>query len=375
MNNHKKYDLSIVGTVGIPAAYGGFETLAEQLTRRMSGRRSIQVFCTGRRQPDPRARLKSASGADLNYVEWDANGWQSIPYDFVSLWRAAGDTRTILVLGVSGCMLLPLLRMLWPKTRIVTNVDGLEWKRQKWGRIARTVLRVSEWFAVNFSHAVIADNQGILEHIASTYQRSSYLIAYGGDQSPPKSSVIPMLENEPASDTRFNAGSYFFGVCRIESENNIAEILRAFSETPEAHLVMVGNWQISEYARQLHARYRDVPNIELLDPIYCQSRLLALRTNAKAYIHGHSAGGTNPSLVEAMHAGMAVIAFDVAYNRHTTHDQAIYWRDSSALADVMRMTAGPILKDIARRMAAIARERYTWHTVTQQYEAILFPEH
>lgn len=372
MSGRPVYDLAIVGTVGLPAAYGGFETLAEQLAQRLSHQHTVQVFCTGKGYPDINARPLRASGADLSYVEWDANGWQSIPYDFVSLWRAARQTRTILVLGVSGCLLLPVVRLLWPRTRIVTNVDGLEWKRQKWGALARAVLRVSEWAAVRFSHAVVADNQGICEHIATTYRRQSHLIAYGGDQAATLSAGDAAAHGRPLRDTRFAPVSYFLGVCRIEPENHIAEILAAFFNTPQANLVLVGNWGASDYAQRLRNQYSDVHNIELKDPIYDQVRLQQLRASARAYIHGHSAGGTNPSLVEAMHAGMPVLAYNVHYNRHTTHNQAIYWQDSCELAQHLRDVTTETLRRMAGCMAQIAQLHYTWSVVTQQYADILF---
>lgn len=376
MSSRRVYDLSIVGTVGLPAAYGGFETLAEQLSLRLSTQKSVQVFCTGKRQPDKLSRPQSASGAALTYVEWDANGWQSMPYDFISLWRAARQTKTILVLGVSGGLLLPIIRLLWPQTRIVTNVDGLEWKRQKWGPFARFVLKASEWSAAAFSHAIVADNQGIREHITKTYKRESSLIAYGGDQAGQLVQTLNVKTDiTSASDTDFESGTYFFSVCRIEPENNIAEILSAFAKTPEAQLVLVGNWNVSDYAKQLRNRYSGAANMELKDPIYDQERLYVLRTQAKAYLHGHSAGGTNPSLVEAMHAGMPVIAYDVDYNRHTTHNKAIYWLDAATLAARIRNTTDAELDEIAQHMTTIASQHYTWSVVTQQYADILFPDH
>lgn len=375
MSTRQVYDLSIIGTVGLPATYGGFETLAEQLTLRLSGQRSIQVFCTGKRHPDKLTRPQTASGATLTYVEWDANGWQSMPYDFVSLWRAARHTKTILVLGVSGCLLLPLVRLLWPQTRIVTNVDGLEWRREKWGGLARVVLRVSEWSAAAFSHAIVADNQSIREHIAKSYQRQSSLIAYGGDQALLlKKATNASSDINSLSDIRFEAGTYFFSVCRIEPENQIAEILSAFAQTPGANLVLVGNWNVSDYARRLRKLHHAMPNIELKDPIYEQAHLHELRACAKAYVHGHSAGGTNPSLVEAMHAGLPVIAYDIDYNRHTTHNQAIYWHDALELTERIRHTSESVLCATAVHMSAIARQHYTWSVVTKQYAEILFPE-
>ncbi|HXF93567.1 MAG TPA: DUF1972 domain-containing protein [Nitrospiraceae bacterium] len=360
------YDLSIVGTVGLPASYGGFETLAEHLVLHFAQRYHVQVFCTSKRRQD---RPLQYLGADLSYVSLDANGWQSICYDIVSLWRAGRRTRTLLVLGVSGCIFLPIIRLIAPRVRIVTHIDGLEWKRRKWGHIARAVLHLSERIAVRYSHAVIADNQAIREYVDHAYGIGSYLIAYGGDNGSEGD-----LASRVSLDTSFTPGTYFLTVCRIEPENNIAEILEAFQQTPGQRLVIVGNWSASNFSRQLRQRYRTLPNIELLDPIYDRARLAVLRHGARAYVHGHSAGGTNPSLVEAMSAGMAVLAFDVKYNRYTTNDEAIYWKSSAELARIVSTVSEEELKKNGGKMFEYAKHAYTWAKVVAQYEAVLFPK-
>lgn len=358
------FELTIIGTAGLPARYGGFETLADELTSRLAARHRLCIYCTRK----GRAEFPTSyRGATLAYLGLDANGWQSIPYDIVSLWRAAFVTRTVLVLGVSGCLFLPVLRLVAPRLRIVTNIDGLEWKRKKWGLLARAVLRASEWAAVRFSHEVIADNQGIQDHVMSSYGRSAHLIPYGGDNHrPARPSDVPR-------DTVFAPGSYFFGVCRIEPENNIHHMLAAFRQTPTRQLVLVGNWNISAYSRDLRTRHADAANIQLADPIYDQARLARLRIEAIAYIHGHSAGGTNPSLVEAMMAGAAVIAYDVNYNRYSTEGRARYWKTAADLARAVSSLTEQELREDAEAMREIARRRYTWETVSQKYKSLLFP--
>jgi glycosyltransferase involved in cell wall biosynthesis len=363
-----RHDLAVVGTVGLPAGYGGFETLAEQLTLRLAARHRFLVFCSRKgRAACPPTHL----GAELAYVDLDANGWQSIFYDFVGLWRAARTARTILVLGVSGCLLLPLVRWWRPSARIVTNIDGVEWKRQKWGLLARAVLRWSERSAVRFSHAVIADNEGIRQHVRERYGREASLIAYGGDTAVPASTPA-----RPAGtrDTRFAAAGYFLAICRIEPENHIAEMLEAFAGAPHQRLVIVGNWQASRYGSGLRAAYGGHTNIQLLDPIYDAQRLQVLRREALACVHGHSAGGTNPSLVEAMSMGMAVLAFDVSYNRFTTHQQAAYWSDPASLGRLVAASTPAQLAANAKAMGELAQSHYTWAKIASQYEALLFAE-
>lgn len=364
------YDLSIVGTVGIPSNFGGFETLAEQLSKNLSRHWSILVFCSNKRYLNREIGQDSLYGVDLNYVDWDANGWQSMPYDCVSIWRAASRSNTILILGVSGAPLIPIVRLLWPKVRIVTNIDGIEWKRTKWNLVIRILLLFFEAIAVRFSHVVIVDNQGIQEHVTKTYGRATSLVAYGGDQA--------LLDRENinssiSSETLYDSGTYYFAVCRIEPENHIEEILEAFNQTHQARLILVGNWDTSSYSKKLRIRYSGIANIQLKDPIYDQQRLRKLRASARAYIHGHSAGGTNPSLVEAMHSGLPIFAFDVNFNRYTTYNQALYWSDVAGLSFLLSKVNEHTLIRIGRQMVKIASDQYTWSSISEQYSGILFP--
>jgi len=361
------FDYAIVGIVGLPARYGGFETLADHLVRRLGDSRRILVYCSGK---PPASLPLEYHGATLEYLPWDANGWQSMVYDGLAMLKSARRCHTVLVLGVSGCLFLPLIRLLSPRARIVTNIDGIEWKRQKWGRVARLVLRLSESVAIRLSHVVIADNRGIQDYVAEEYGRSSALIPYGGDnigQEQPSQSALA------ARSTRFEPGWYFLTVCRIEPENHIAEILQAFTQVPHRPLVMVGNWGVSAYGSELRARFAAVPNIELLDPIYDIQRLTRLRSEALAYVHGHSAGGTNPSLVEAMHAGLAVLARDVVYNRHTMANLGWYWQSPEELARLLAQVDPDEIASVAAQLRQYAHEHYTWEAVSRAYANVLDP--
>jgi glycosyltransferase involved in cell wall biosynthesis len=361
----EEFDVAIIGIVGLPARYGGFETLAEQLVHRLAARCRMLVYCSAPQQGAPPTDYR---GARLEYLRWKANGWQSVVYDAIALWRAAPRCRTLLVLGVSGCLLLPLLRWRFPNTRIVTNIDGIEWRRRKWGRAARWLLRVSEALAVRCSDRVVADNAGIRRHVMATYGLACDLIAYGGDGEPAGAST------QAARLTGFEPHSYYVTVCRIEPENNIAEILEAFQRVPTAPLAMVGNWGASDYSRNLRRRFGASPNIELIDPVYDAALLSVLRGEAKAYVHGHSAGGTNPSLVEAMHAGLAVLSFDVEYNRHTMNGEGYYWRDAAALAGLLGKLRDEHLQAAASRLLQYARQHYTWQGVCEAYAALIMAD-
>jgi glycosyltransferase involved in cell wall biosynthesis len=354
--------VAIVGTVGLPAKYGGFETLADFLTLHLAQQYELTVYCSSK---DCEDTPKMYNGAQLRYVPIRANGVQSILYDVVSIFRALRYADTILILGVSGCVVLPFLKRL-SRRRFVVNIDGLEWKREKWSGFAKWFLKLSEKLAVSSADFIITDNKVIQDYVLSEYSKPSSLIAYGGDQA----SNIAINYDTPTRYP-FLKQSYAFSVCRIEPENNLHMILEAASQSSALPLVVIGNWDASEYGRTLRATYSSVDGIHLLGPIYDQSDLDQLRSNCQLYLHGHSAGGTNPSLVEAMSLGLPVFAFDVGYNRETTENSAAYFSSSVELAGMLASLDELTLKGMGEKLAHIAARRYRWELIAAQYSKLL----
>ena len=164
---------------------------------------------------------------------------------------------------------------------------------------------------------------------------------------------------------------YAFGVCRIEPENNVHVILEAFAEEGALPLVMVGNWEHSDYGKRLQAQYASNPNITLLAPIYDQRQLNAYRAHCRLYLHGHSCGGTNPSLVEAMYLGLPIAAFDCNFNRETTENKALYFQDAISLRTLVKEKTAESLAAVASAMKEIADRRYTWKRIAQCYAKLL----
>lgn len=355
--------IAIVGTVGIPASYGGFETLAENLAtfhqnQQVSCR--LVVFCSTLMT---KARPLKFGRAELRYVPLKANGFSSIAYDIASMAMAIkGGATTLLVLGVSGAIALPIIR-LFTSAKIYTNVDGIEWKRNKWGVLTRYYLKWSEWLAVRFSDVVIADNEYVSSYLQQEYGVASETIAYGSDHVlSMKSTAHPSLEK---------LGKFALSICRIEPENNVHEILRAFSLQTRMSLVMIGNWSASEYGRRLRHEYKNFNCINLQDPIYDIGILRGFREKASLYVHGHSAGGTNPSLVEAMYFGLPVLAFDCNFNRATTSGHARYFHTADELLRLAASLTYDELMDIGNAMKAVADEHYIWSIVADRYFSLM----
>ena len=356
--------VAIIGTVGVPANYGGFETLVEQLIEyNHSEDLQYAVYCSRKSYTDERWVYH---GAKIEYVGLNANGIQSIFYDIISLIRAGRKSDVVLILGVSGCAFLPLYR-LFSKKRLVINIDGLEHRRDKWNKWVRKFLRFSEKQAVKYADVIVTGNKGITDYVKKEYGKESELIAYGGDHVLCDISVVE--SDEILSKYCLAAGNYALAICRIEPENNVHTILEAFCKTPDKHLVFIGNWQKNSYGKELIERFSLYDNITIIPAIYDLKTLNVLRSHCGLYIHGHSAGGTNPSLVEAMFFGKPIIAFDCVYNRESTENKAIYFDSSETLIKLLTaQILDPIV--IGQDMKEIANHRYRWEIIAQQYERL-----
>ncbi|MFM2667068.1 DUF1972 domain-containing protein [Vibrio mediterranei] len=346
----------VVGTVGIPACYGGFESLVENLTANRTKNIEYIVCCSGKAYAN---RLISHNGAKLVYLPFSANGMQSVIYDVFCLAKGLFlRPDVVLVLGVSGCFFLPVFK-LFSSAKVITNIDGLEWRRDKWGKFAKWFLKSSESYAVKYSDVIVTDNQAISDYVYEEYGKQSSTIAYGGDHA---------IVN---SETSICNQNYALALCRIEPENNVAMILDAFTKT-EQHIKFVGNWNSSQYGKNLKEKYQYYSNIELIDPIYDLQTLYTLRRNCFLYIHGHSAGGTNPSLVEMMHFGIPILAFSCSFNKYSTENGAFYFSCSESLRNTMQNLSKYELKNCGDMMIEIAKRRYTWEEISASYESEYF---
>lgn len=355
--------VAIIGTVGVPACYGGFETLVEQLVRH-NGSEDLQyaVYCSSKSYNDERWVYH---GAKTEYVSLSANGIQSIPYDIVSLIKASRKSDVILILGVSGCAFLPIFR-LFSKKKLIINIDGLEHRRDKWNKWVRKFLKFSEKQAVKYGDVIVTDNQGITNYVKNEYGRNSVLIAYGGDHAMTTSSeeVSKSILKEYGLESK----NYALAICRIEPENNVRLILEAF-EKAKKNLVFIGNWQKSEYGRGLYDKYKDSQYVKITPAVYDLKKLNVIRGNCSLYLHGHSAGGTNPSLVEAMFFRIPIFAYNCIYNRESTENKATYFSSVEDLIHKLYDSSIDLTLN-SESMYEIANRRYRWETITRQYESL-----
>ena len=349
--------VAIIGSVGVPACYGGFETLAHYLAVHLGEKCDLTVYCSSKSYSEQPTHFGKAK---LKYIPLRANGVQSIPYDILSILDACRKNDVLLVLGVAGAVIFPVVKLL-RNNKIIAHIDGLEWKRDKWKKYAKAYLRFAEKVAVRYGDDVITDNEAIRKYVEKWYKKRTHLIEYGGDHAQHNS----LLDNY---SQKYNVikGGYAFSVCRIVPENNIKVILSAFSQT-KIPLLFIGNWSDSNYGIMLKNTFGNYKNIRLIEPIYDQKELDALRSNCGIYIHGHSAGGTNPSLVEAMYLGLNIIAYDVIFNRYTMNDQGSFFKSKKELLKLLNSPDIRNANETGLGLKSIAEAKYRWAEITNAY--------
>jgi len=283
------------------------------------------------------------------------------------MWKARNTHDIILVLGVSGGLFLPFIKP-FSSAKFIVNIDGLEWKRAKWNRFIKFYLKLSERVAVKSADRIIGDNEIIRQYISTRYKRDSFYLSYGGDH-------VSASNIDPGALTAYvnSTEKFAFKVCRIEPENNVEMILEAYINSERRFkLIIVGNWANSRYGLELRQKYDDFRNVILLDPIYDLKKLDAFRSRALVYLHGHSAGGTNPSLVEAMNLSLPIFAFRCDFNIETTKNGCDYFRNSAELDVLFDRIEGDnewLVKN-GKKMEEIAEEFYRWKIIAFGYKSL-----
>jgi glycosyltransferase involved in cell wall biosynthesis len=351
--------VSVIGANGVPASYGGWDQLVEAFSKVDREDLRFVIFCSHKTNSGEHAKHNNAK---VEVVRLDANGWQSIPYDIISLCRAFRISDITIMLGTSGCVALPLFRLLGHK--VILNIDGAEWRRGKWNFFIKIFLKISEFLGVKNSELVISDNAVITEYVEQKYFVKPETIAYGADH------IVLDVGRRDYGSLGLEKGKYFFKVCRIVPENNLELILSAFSKS-HAQFVLVGNFLSSDFGIKLRKKFSVHENLHLLDPIYDQETLNAYRSNAGVYVHGHSVGGSNPSLIEAMYLGLNIFSYDVNYNRETTKQFAHFYKsEDDLLGLISKFHAGELIHH-GKGAQKIARDQYTWKKIMARYLEVI----
>jgi glycosyltransferase involved in cell wall biosynthesis len=251
------------------------------------------------------------------------------------------------------------------RKKIIVNHGGLyEWEREKLSFFEKKYARFNHKIAAKFATINITDNDLYKKSLKENFGVDAVVIRYGGDHV----KHIEVKEHpELISKYPFVNEKYAVSVSRAQIDNNLHIVLKAFETFDSYKLVLISNWEVSIYGRELYEKYKDHPNIILLRAIYDKESLDFIRGNGYVYIHTHSRCGTAPSLVEAMNLGKAIISYDVPTNRETTHDKAMYFTNADDLRKVLNgINDDEALKN-GKIMYDIASKNYTWDIVSNQY--------
>ncbi len=366
----QKPSLLILGTRGIPACHGGFETFAEKLALFLVGRGwHVAVYCQndvpkGDSRRSERFTTSQWNGVELIHVDVHATGPKAtLLFDWFCVRDAADRSGVALVLGYNGAVFLPYLRLAGGK--ILTTMDGIEWKRPKWSLPVRAWFWINEWIAAWSSQRLVADHPAIADHVATRRPRSAIAtIPYGGDP-------IAEAPSAPIRTLGLEPRGYVTSIARIEPDNNILAMVEAFSRKPRGvGLVVLGT--LNE-ANPYHRAVRAAASAEVLFPgaIYDPGILASLRFHARAYLHGHTVGGTNPSLVEALWAGNAIFAHDNPFNRGTAGPDQFYFADADGFERLIEATLDDdrALRRAGQAARLRAAEDFSWTQILETYES------
>lgn len=351
--------IAILGTRGIPAHYGGFETFAEELSTRLAARgHQVVVYC----------REKSAEtpwhGVDLRYLPTIRHKYfDTLAHTFYSTLHLLRN-RVDVALYCNGANAIFTVLPRLAGIPVALNVDGLERKRKKWNRLAKAWYHLSEWLATFCPTAVVTDAKSIQEYYRDHYGAATTFISYGAETGKtPDDGIVRGLGLEP--------GRYFLYVSRMEPENNALLVRQAFEKVDtDFKLALIGDAPYAhEYIRQV--RDTDDPRVVMPGAIYGEG-YRQLGSHCFAYIHATEVGGTHPALIEAMGRGALVLYLETAENAEVAGGAGIAFESNLAekLASVLRMTEADREKLRSAARAGV-EERYSWTAVTNAYESLL----
>lgn len=352
--------IALIGTRGVPARYGGFETCVEEVGSRLAARgHRVTVYC---RPVDGEPILDEYAGMQL--VQLPAlkkRSLETLSHTGLSVLHLLRHrTDAAVVFNAANSPFLPLVRA--ARVPVATHVDGLEWRRAKWGGNGRRYYRAAESLSVRWSDALIADAQGIADYYRDEFGVPTEQIAYGAP-------IITGRDDHRITELGLASREFHLVIARLEPENHVLEIVRGYTASKaRLPLVVVGSAPYADaYIASVHEAGDD--RVRFLGGVWDQDVVDDLYAHAFTYLHGHSVGGTNPSLLRAIGAGAPTIAFDVNFNREVVGEAGRYFDGpDTARAAIEAAEAYP--DDTMQRGEALQKQatRYDWDDVALRYE-------
>lgn len=363
--------IAFISTRGIPNNYGGFEQFAEYISVGLVRRGHEVVVYSPHfhpyREPDYKGvRIKHIYSPE----KWIGSSVGSFFYDFLSLRDALKKEKFDIIYEAGYTSIVPayiwfnVKRIKYPL--FTTNMDGLEYKRTKFNRWVQKFVFWEERMAVKHSHFLIADNMGIHDYYKEKYGKESKFLAYGAD-------IHEDYDEDILKEFGLEADGYFIVVARLEPENNLFMAIEGYlasGQYDKRPLVIVGKTN-TPYGKHLVERYGDDRNIRFVGGIYDFRKLNSIRHYSYAYFHGHSVGGTNPSLLEAMASGCFILAHDNIFNRAVLGENALYYGSTDAameMLDGIDQAVSAYKKEYTGRNLEVIRRDYSWEKLVDEHE-------
>lgn len=382
-------DVFIIGSRGLPAKYGGFETFVEELISHQSSKNiRYHVACLS----DTKHKVHfDYKGADCFYLNPPKLGpARVIAYDMMAITYALSysDQHQIqnpifYVLGNTvGAFIAPFVKQIHNRGgRFFINPDGLEWKRSKWSRPVQAYLKFSEKQMTRQADLVISDNIGIDRYLKQVYPWSkTYFIAYGTQTQPSRLTTADSKVRAYFQTFDISEKDYYLILGRFVPENNYETAIKEFmASSTKRDLVIICNHEGNAYFKQLLAETEcdKDPRIKFVGTLYDKELLAYIREQAYAYIHGHEVGGTNPGLLEALAHTNLNLVLEVDFNQSVAKSAALYWtKQKRQLAELInQVDAGFDSDRLGKEAKAIIQEHYTWEKIVGEYEALFLNEH
>ncbi|MFA6058777.1 MAG: DUF1972 domain-containing protein [Taibaiella sp.] len=316
--------IAILGTRGIPNHYGGFEQYAELLSVYLVSQGWEVLVYNSSDHPYKETEYK---GVKIKHIYDPERKWGTAGqfiYDLGCIWHSRKQKFDVIYqLGYTSSAIFNFLFS--GKTKIVTNMDGLEWKRTKYNKMVQQFLKFSEWLAVKMSDHLVADSVGIKSYLDRKYKKKAFFSAYTAD-------IPTVFDDDKLHSFNLTKYDYDLLVARMEPENNIEMIIQGYlKSTTNKHLIIIGSIHVG-YGQYLFQKYNSV-KIHFHGAVYEKDRLDSLRHYARLYFHGHSVGGTNPSLLEAMACGCRIVAHNNEFNRGVLEQDALYFNSPEDLKE------------------------------------------
>lgn len=367
--------IAFVSTRGIPNNYGGFEQFAEYISVGMAQRGHEVVVYSPKFHPYQESTYKGVRIKHIYSPEtWMGSSVGSFFYDFASLRDALKKEDFDIIYEAGYTSIIPAYIWFNVKKRkrpiFTTNMDGLENKRSKFSPMVRRFLDWEEKMAVKYSHYLIADNMGIHDYYKEKYGKESKFLAYGAD-------IHDDFKAEYLEEFGLKSEEYYILIARLEPENNIVMAIEGYLHSKEngrRPLIVVGKTN-TPHGKELVEKYGNERNVEFVGGIYDFKKLDSVRHFSKAYFHGHSVGGTNPSLLEAMAAGCFIFAHDSIFNRAVLKENAFYYPSADKVTEYLNridtIAEGSKIQYTARNIEVI-RNEYSWESLIDKHEKYFY---